>query len=145
MKKTTTILKNIFTCYPISLITLVVITHLSLFRPTEESSTLIKDLDKIIHFCMYAGFCSILWFEYFRSHKNYNIIKIMLGTIVAPILFSGAMELAQSYLTEHRSGDWYDFLFNCMGVFAASLLGIYIIRPITVRYKARNRGFHQSL
>ena len=47
-----------------------------------------------------------------------------------PIAFSGAIELAQSYCTEHRGGDWLDFTANTLGVLLATLVGYYILRPI---------------
>lgn len=94
----------------------------------------IPNIDKLAHFCMYVGLCSVLWFEHLRSHRNIKCRKVLLGTIIAPVLFSGIIEIVQSFLTEHRSGDWLDFLFNILGVLVAAVIGLYVIKPIISKY-----------
>lgn len=51
--------------------------------------------------------------------------------VVLPILMSGAIELAQAYLTTCRSGDWWDFAANSLGVLLA--LGLAVV------YRARRK------
>ena len=58
---------------------------------------------------------------------------MIMGAVVAPILFSGAMEVAQVALTDNRSADWYDFLFHTLGVVAAIFIGLYVIRPVILK------------
>ena len=79
---------------------------------------------------MYGGLCFILWIEYLRKHQVINRLRIFVGGILLPILLSGAIELMQTYCTEHRGGDWWDFAANSLGVILAALLGQYILRPI---------------
>ncbi len=123
--------KNILARYPLSLTTLVAISYLSLFNSNNSSSVeLFAHADKLIHFLMYAFFCSILWYEYYKSHLNTNARKIFRGAIIAPIAFSGMLEIFQSYFTTYRTGDILDFAFNTLGVISATFIGVFIIRPI---------------
>ena len=66
--------------------------------------------------------------------------KIFTGAIILPIIFSGIIELLQSYCTEHRGGDWLDLAANTTGVLLAALVGNYILRPIIWRKKKGNTG-----
>lgn len=125
--------------YPVSLIIIAVIIYLSLFNVSGPKMPKIKNLDKVAHFCMYAGFCSVLWLEYLRGHRLLNKTKIIVGAIIAPILFSGTMEIAQMALTENRSADWYDLLFNILGVFSAIFIGLYIMKPIVKKLKEKKK------
>lgn len=121
--------------YPLSLIILCVIVYLSLFKPVATNSLYkIPYIDKIAHFLMYAGFCSILWFEHLRSHYCINIRKIILWAIVSPILFSGIMEVVQGHLTEYRTADWEDFFFNALGVLSAAVFSVYVTLPLVRKY-----------
>lgn len=45
------------------------------------------------------------------------------------------MELFQSFLTKTRTGDWFDFLFNVLGVISAWIFSMYVIRPFINKYK----------
>lgn len=131
MQQTTERIKNILTRYPLSLMTLTAISYLSLFSAGGSSSVeLFAHADKLIHFMMYAFFCSILWYEYYRSHLNTNTRKIFWGAIIAPIAFSGMLEIFQSYFTTYRTGDFLDFAFNTLGVISATFIGVFVIRPI---------------
>lgn len=127
-------IKLIFKRYPLSLIIIAAIIYLSLFKPPTNNACAIPHWDKVVHFVMYAGFSAVLWFEYLRSHPRINRIRMVLGAIVAPIIFGGVMEIAQSNLTDYRSGDRYDFLFNTLGVLCALLFSIYVTRPIIRKY-----------
>ena len=84
---------------------------------------------------MYAGFSSVLWFEYYISHTVNNRLKLFFGAVIAPILFSAAMEIAQTTLTDNRNADWYDLLFNILGTLFAAILGMFVIKPIAERFK----------
>ena len=63
-----------------------------------------------------------------------TLLVSLLGTlagsnaIIAPILMSGVIELAQEYCTEARSGEWADFAANSTGVVLAALLGHFVLR-----------------
>lgn len=116
--------------YPLSLFVVISIVYLSFFRPPSiDTTTEIPHLDKIIHFCMYFVMSGILWLEFIRTHKNNGIIwHAWRGAFVAPILFSGAIELLQEYCTTYRGGDILDFIANTLGVTIASIIGYSYLR-----------------
>lgn len=120
--------------YPLSLVVLAVIVYLSFFKPPTVSLSTVKHLDKLAHLVMYGGFCSVLWFEYFFTHCKVNFKKVLLWIFVAPILFSGAVEFGQAYLTDYRGGEFADFVFNTVGVILAALFGVYVIHPFMKKH-----------
>ena len=122
-----------FRRYPLSLVIMAVIFYLSFFTPPKSNLEEIPNIDKLVHVCMYGGLCSILWFEYLRTHRMINWSHILWGGILAPIAMSGCIELMQTYLTTNRSGDWLDFLANSTGVLLAVVFGYYVIRPFLWR------------
>ncbi len=117
------------------MILLVVILFLSFFKLPDDYKTPISGMDKVAHVCMYAGFCIVLWFEYFRSHRVMNVKRLFVGAFLCPILFSGVVEIIQGCLTENRSADWLDFLFNVVGVSAAAVVSVFVTRPLVNRYR----------
>lgn len=120
--------------YPLSITTLMGIIYLSFFNTGGLNTTsLFAHFDKFAHFVMYAALCSILWYEYYKSHTETDRKRIFWGAIIAPTLFSGALEVFQGCFTEYRNGDFVDFLFNAMGVAFAALLAVYVVRPLMAR------------
>ena len=89
---------------------------------------------------MYAGLCSVVWFEYFLSHKVLSGKHMIIGAIVAPVLFSGLVEVMQGFLTTYRGMDWYDLLFNTIGVAFAAFFAKYFIRPKVNEYKTKKNS-----
>ena len=120
--------------YPLSLVVLTIIIYLSFFKPPRNIMSDIKNIDKVAHLLMYGGFCSVVWFEYFLTHLKFNRRNIFYGAIVAPILFSGAIEIGQEMLTRYRGGDWMDFLFNSIGVIGAALFSLFVTKPLMIKY-----------
>ena len=111
--------------YPISILIILVVTYLSFFKPPSPPDINdIPGIDKIVHFCMYLGMSGMLWLEFYRAHRNDNVPKwhAWIGAIACPIAFSGIVELLQEYCTTNRTGDWWDFAANTLGVIVASLL-----------------------
>jgi hypothetical protein len=87
----------------------------------------VKFADKWTHLVMYGGTCSVIWWEYLRSHQQLNIRKLFLFAWLAPIMMSGVLELLQEYCTSgHRNGDWLDFAANSLGVTLAVLFGLLV-------------------
>ena len=130
---------NILKKYPLSIIVLLAIVYLSFFKPPTVSFKTVKHLDKMVHFVMYGGFCTVLWFEYFLSHAKTNVRKAFFWILVAPIVFSGAIEFAQSYFTNHRGGELADFIFNTLGVVFAAMFSIFVTKPLMKKYNLLNR------
>ena len=83
-------------------------------------------IDKIVHLSMYLGTCSVFWFEYKCNGYKWHKCRLALIGVVAPILMSGVIELAQAYLTTYRTGDWADFATNSMGVLLALIVKYFI-------------------
>lgn len=115
--------------YPLSLVITATIVYLSFFKPPQTDMNEIPYIDKVVHTCMYGGLCLFIWIEYLRSHKQLNPIRMIIGGIVLPIVFSGFIEYIQGQCTETRSGDWADLGANILGVLLAALVGHYILRP----------------
>ena len=119
--------------YPLSLIIIGVILFLSFFNPPETPLNQVTNIDKVLHFLMYFGFCSVLWFEYFKSHVHAEPKRLIPWAIIAPILFSGLIEIGQQTLTPTRGADWWDFLFNSLGCLAAALFSQTVTRRVLRR------------
>ena len=121
--------------YPMTWLVIAAILYLSFFKPPQTDMEEIPGIDKLVHICMYGGLCLLIWIEYLRAHQAIHRYKMAVGGIVIPILFSGFIELMQSYCTEHRGGDWLDLAANTTGVILAALVGNYILRPIIWKNK----------
>jgi len=131
-------MRHWLTTFPLSLLCILVIWYLCLMPQPETELELPTNFDKVVHTAMYLGLCSLLWCEYIWRHEGLNARRLTLGAVVAPILMSGIIELAQAYLTTNRSGDWADFLANTAGVLLAVPLALWVYRPVLGRWK-RNR------
>lgn len=123
-------MKRIIRTYPLTLLVLATILFLSLFNPPESDLGSIKGIDKIAHICMYGGLELVLWFEYLKHHNELDKNRLIWFAVIAPIAFSGTMELAQLFLTDYRSGDWADLVANTIGVLAGNAVGYWGIRPV---------------
>ena len=119
--------------YPLSIIIIGVILFLSFFNPPETPLNEVTNIDKVLHFIMYFGFCTVLWFEYFRSHAQSSTMRLILWAIIAPIVFSGLIEVGQQTLTPTRAADWRDLLFNALGCLAAALFSMTVTRRVLGR------------
>lgn len=116
--------RNFIRKYPLALFTACVIICLSLFPfPEIPQAEDVPFLDKWTHMVMYGVFCMVIWYEYVRSHKTVNTLKITLYGYLCPIIMSGLLELAQEYLTICRSGEWLDLLANTTGATLTYVLG----------------------
>jgi VanZ family protein len=119
--------------YPLSILIIGIILFLSFFNPPETPLNEVNNIDKVLHFIMYFGFCSVLWFEYFRSHVQSDPKRLVPWAIIAPIIFSGLIEIGQQTLTPTRAADWYDFLFNTLGCLVAALFSLVVTRRVLKR------------
>lgn len=115
--------------YPISLIILAIICYLSFFTPPKTDLNEIPNLDKLVHFCMYFGFSSMIWIEYLWSHSSIRWKRIIPGAVLLPILISGLIEILQENCTDTRSGDWLDFLANCRCIGIYSGVSLHLPFP----------------
>lgn len=116
--------------YPFSLLTIIIIWVLCLVRIPETPVSNVPLIDKWTHFAMYGGLCIIIWLEYLRYHPTLHPGKIVLYALVAPIVMSGLIELAQAYCTTSRSGEWLDFAANSIGVLLGNAIGFFLLKWI---------------
>ncbi|MGN1256612.1 MAG: VanZ family protein [Bacteroidaceae bacterium] len=115
--------------YPLGLLIALAIVALSLAPfPEIPAAEDIPLADKWTHMVMYGSLTLVIWIQYLRSHQKVHWIKLTIGGILAPAALGGLMELAQAYLTTYRSGDWLDFIANCIGVAIAVIPGLAIQR-----------------
>jgi len=122
MNRTTNFGSLVVRRFPLTIFCVLLIWYLCLFRPPRLHFHTFLGFDKVVHITMYLGTCLVFWAEYFRSKIRFTRITLLLLAVIAPILMSGLIELAQEYLTTYRSGDWLDFAANSFGVLLA--LGI---------------------
>ena len=121
--------------YPFSLLIILAVIYLSFFKPPSTRLSLIPNIDKVVHVCMYLGMSGMLWLEFIRAHKKDGVPMwhAWIGAFLCPVLFSGAVELLQEYCTTYRGGDWLDFAANSTGAVLASLVGWWLF--VRVRRK----------
>ena len=83
-----------------------------------------QHVDKLIHFAMYFTFMFILIYDnriYFERKRNYLIIGLI------PFVFGVIMEVCQGVFTKTRSADFFDVLFNSLGIIIAISFWKYLI------------------
>lgn len=122
--------------YPLSM-TLVVVIWVLCLIPTVPETPLSRFslIDKWTHLVMYGTLVAVIWWEYTRQHTTNNARRLFLLAFLAPVAMGGLVELAQAYCTGgRRSGDWYDFAANTIGVVLGTLIGILL-----AAYRAKAR------
>lgn len=113
------------------------ILFLSLSSSEEMPKVDLPYLDKIAHFCMYGGLMGIYSFDTYRSPLLHGSRKsILLVGWVCAVCFGGIMELLQSFCTDTRSGDWFDFGANVLGATAGLIAGVLVVRPLVRHFFA---------
>lgn len=92
--------------------------------------------DKWTHMVMYGALTLVIWFDYKRTHRQYNSLRLLLFAFLAPIAMGGTLELMQAYLTTCRSGEWLDFVANSVGVCIGTIGGLLLKIPKKLRQSA---------
>lgn len=115
--------------YPLSCLCVAVIWGLCFGYPPRTPFDNVAFIDKWTHIVMYGGTCSVIWFEYLRSHVRINRRRLFVWAWLAPVLMSGLIEILQETCTGgRRSGDWLDFAANITGATLAAVIGILVLR-----------------
>ena len=110
--------------YKLSVICILLIWYLSVwFIPPHTPLDNVKFIDKWTHFIMYGGTCSVIWWEYLRSHDSISWLRLFLLAWLAPIVMSGCLELIQTYCTTNRAGEWLDLAANATGCTIGAAIG----------------------
>lgn len=112
-------MKTLLRTFPLTLFCVALIWYLCLFKPPSMKIHTFHAFDKLVHVSMYLGTCSVFWWEYLRSRQQWASRKLYTWAVIAPILMSAGVEVAQEYLTDYRSGDVLDFVANTLGVLLA--------------------------
>ena len=85
--------------------------------------------DKIVHFLMYLGLAGIASLNYIYDKKGHVIIlKLVVFAILIPVLYGGLIEILQAEFFPPRTGDWYDFLADTLGVLASLPFSLWFRR-----------------
>ena len=103
------------------------------FKDVQRTETVILG-DKIVHLVMYFTLCAVFWYESFKLNINVNTLRMLFPAVIMPAAFSGVMEYAQSTMTNYRTGDFDDFVFNVIGVLLAAVFSLLVTRPLMRRF-----------
>ncbi len=104
---------------------------LCMIDSTDLPAEPMSDFDKLVHLLMFGVVSGVAFFEnshYFRCFVPY--IRLLMGSLVFPIIFGGMIELLQEYCSASRSGDWMDFLFDVVGIGMGYLLCVFINKKL---------------
>ena len=132
--------------YPLSSLLVVAIWVVCLIPVPETPLSDVCFIDKWTHFVMYGSLTTVIWFEYIwkrRKKETPNPVPspvygegmparqkrghaLLIGGVLCPIIMGGLIELAQAYLTTCRSGDFFDFICNSLGVLLGCLIGLIL-------------------
>ena len=115
--------------YPLSSLLVVAIWVVCLIPVPETPLNDVCFIDKWTHFVMYGTLTTVIWFEYIRRKKKNKTFQwkvLFIGGLLCPVIMGGLIELAQAYLTTCRSGDFFDFVCNSMGVLLGCLVGLIL-------------------
>lgn len=145
--------------YPLTLLCVAVVWYLSFFTPPPTKLDDVVGIDKLVHTAMYGGLCFLLWWEHFRTRfgkvgdelrfKPVAWRKAFWYALVAPAAMGGLIEILQENCTNHRrSGDWWDFGANSLGVVVMFLIAMLIQRKAILcspkrMYRLMNLGFRR--
>ena len=122
-------MKGFILRYPLSIAIILLVTFLSFFKPPSTDLDNVPGIDKLVHTGMYFVMASFLWWEFYKGQKNTHapIWHAWVGAFLCPLLYGGIVELLQEYCTEHRGGEWLDFVANSAGVIIAAVVGYYFL------------------
>ncbi|SMO58580.1 VanZ like family protein [Saccharicrinis carchari] len=96
---------------------------------TEEVQ-FFKHFDKFAHFAMYFSLSFVFFIENHKSSRPIRKRWIILDTIILGIL----LEFIQFLFTNYRTGNFYDAVFNTIGVLSGSAL-YFLLRNHRLVYK----------
>jgi VanZ family protein len=106
----------------LSIITALIILYLSLARAETFNKVNVlglKHIDKVVHTSMYFGLMIVLLYENRSALKN---IRNFFVLAIIPLVYGILMEFLQSWLTVSRKGDFFDAIFNLIGISLALMV-----------------------
>lgn len=81
-----------------------------------------RHFDKFVHFMMYFTLSFVFFIENYKNENSIRKIWVIFDTITIGI----AIEFLQFLVTNYRSGNFYDAIFNTLGVIVGSVLFILL-------------------
>lgn len=121
--------------YLFTLLVVAAILYLSLARTSApDDMPQIPHADKIVHFIMYLGVMLAFYLDVYRqslSQKSFRR-RLVWGLFLC-VVFGGVVELLQMYCTTYRTGDWWDWVADALGVLAGAWSGRYLV-PFVSRF-----------
>ena len=90
------------------------IAYVSLIREVGFSVSLFAGWDKVVHFLMYCSLAVTMLCDVSRdkriSKKTYTVICLFC------VVYGGMIEILQERFFYPRTGDWWDWIADCLGV-----------------------------
>ncbi|MFO7862416.1 MAG: VanZ family protein [Salinivirgaceae bacterium] len=116
---------NVLCTHLVLLFYVLLISYLSLMPVSDMQSKwiLFAHADKIVHFGFYFLFAILVFRALLAINKTSPGILVLLSFLI-PVVYGGAIELAQEYLVTDRSAEFLDFFANVLG----ASLGAYLYR-----------------
>ncbi|WP_405239484.1 VanZ family protein [Capnocytophaga canimorsus] len=98
-----------------------IITYLSLKTPSKETvSSFIPHLDKVAHFVFYFVFTLLLVLALKKELLFFNkTLSVYTFAGIVAFVWGVSMEILQKTITNTRSADVFDVLFNTFGIVVA--------------------------
>lgn len=126
-------MKKILSCIWAPLLIALVIFMLCCLLPSSDipkvEFNFFIGIDKVVHFVMFFALAAASSFSYIYVNKGSVIIlRMLIYSILFPIIFGGLIELYQAYFTIDRSGDWFDLLADAVGALATIPFALYLRR-----------------
>lgn len=79
--------------------------------------------DKIVHIIMYVALTMALLIDYKMNNiLNSKKLNFVLFCILFPIVYGGIIEIVQSAFFPPRTGDWFDWIADIIGVIMALIM-----------------------
>lgn len=120
---------SVFKPFIPSLVWLIAITILSGYPGNKIPEAPFFNFDKLVHVGIYFVLSIAICFAFFNEKKQpKQQPKIKIWIIFFGIFYGGFMEILQHYIFINRSGSWYDFFANAIGVILGVLFYPFIIK-----------------
>lgn len=99
-----------------------------LLWPSAPAATPTFFNDKVVHVALFAALGLVFWSEYALRHPRSSAWRALLLLTPCLVSFAAVSELLQAYLPLfQRSGDWSDFVADCVGIALATPLGLLLL------------------
>ncbi|GHT39057.1 membrane protein [Bacteroidia bacterium] len=124
--------------YGISIALCAFILVLCFMDTAELPDAPMTNFDKLVHLLMFMGLSGVVFFDntnYLRTAVSRQ--RIFWSSFSFPVVFSGAIEIMQEYLTTTRTGDWMDFLFDTIGAFIGLVICVLINHSLRTKERKR--------